>query len=122
MDEHPISDFGEPRCPPALTRLLLLSGMEIAMKQVRNAMAGSVSIALLLLGPEAFAASTCAGMALSCENGRAYPVCPIAVSIDGALVTGRLGLSPGRGVQIRLVPMGVGYRYVGRNIWFEGQQ
>ena len=61
-----------------------------------------------------------AGYVLSCENGRNYPICPIAVSETGELVTANLSLGPGRGVHVRLVPMGVGYRYIGRGIWFDG--
>jgi hypothetical protein len=60
------------------------------------------------------------GLTLSCENGRSYPLCPIAVSDEGEIVTGRLALGAGRGVHVRLVPMGAGYRYIGRNIWFDG--
>jgi hypothetical protein len=62
----------------------------------------------------------CTGLTLTCENGRSYPLCPIAVTNEGEIVTGRLGLAPGRGVHVRLVPMGVGYRYIGRNVWFDG--
>jgi hypothetical protein len=82
--------------------------------------AGGLAAFSLGLMPQAFAGGVCAGLTLSCENGRSYPLCPIAVSIEGEIVTGRLGLSPGRGVHVRLVPMGVGYRYIGRNIWFDG--
>lgn len=81
----------------------------------------AVSVLGPILGPtSAHAGGACAGLTLSCENGRSYPLCPIAVSNAGEIVTGRLGLSPGRGVHMRLVPMGVGYRYIGRNIWFDG--
>ena len=92
------------------------------MGQFRKyAAAGAVVVAALLGSlSNAFAGGTCAGLILSCENGRSYPLCPIAVSIEGEIVTGRLGLSPGRGVHVRLVPMGVGYRYIGRNVWFDG--
>jgi hypothetical protein len=87
----------------------------------RNVVAAG-ALAAFSLGamPQALAGGTCAGLTLSCENGRSYPLCPIAVSIEGEIVTGRLGLSPGRGVHVRLVPMGVGYRYIGRNVWFDG--
>ena len=68
----------------------------------------------------ASAAGACTGLTLSCENGRSYPLCPIAVTNEGEIVTARLGLSPGRGVHVRLVPMGVGYRYIGRSVWFDG--
>jgi hypothetical protein len=89
---------------------------------VRNCLAAGAAAVFSLFGPvpAAFAGGTCAGLTLSCENGRSYPLCPIAVSIEGEIVTGRLGLSPGRGAHVRLVPMGVGYRYIGRDIWFDG--
>jgi hypothetical protein len=92
------------------------------MRLFRSCLTAGGLAALSLLGPmpDAFAGGTCAGLTLTCENGRSYPLCPIAVSIEGEIVTGRLGLSPGRGVHVRLVPMGVGYRYIGRNIWFDG--
>jgi hypothetical protein len=61
---------------------------------------------------------------LSCENGRDYPFCPRAVSDQGDVVTGTLitGTRHGayNGVHMRLVPVGVGYRYAGRGIWFDG--
>lgn len=92
------------------------------MGLLRNLLAvvGLAVVPVVGFSPTATAGGTCAGMMLSCENGRSYPLCPIAVSIEGEIVTGRLGLSPGRGVHVRLVPMGVGYRYIGKNIWFDG--
>jgi hypothetical protein len=72
------------------------------------------------IGSPVSAGGACAGLTLSCENGRSYPLCPIAVSDHGEIVTGRLGLAARRGVHVRLVPMGVGYRYIGRNVWFDG--
>ena len=66
------------------------------------------------------AGGVCTGLRLTCENGRTYPLCPIAVSEEGELVTGNLALGPGRGVHVRLVPMWVGYRYLGRGVWFDG--
>jgi hypothetical protein len=62
----------------------------------------------------------CSELRLVCENGHKYPICPITVSETGELVTANLSLGPGRGVHVRLVPMGVGYRYIGRGIWFDG--
>ena len=60
-------------------------------------------------------------MWLACENGRNYPIRPLAVSREYDLVTGYL-LSTGSGhsIHVRLVPMGVGYRYAGRGVWFDG--
>jgi hypothetical protein len=57
---------------------------------------------------------------LSCENGRTYPLRPRAVSDWGDLVTGSLITGPNRSIHVRLVPMGVGYRYAGRGIWIDG--
>jgi hypothetical protein len=74
-----------------------------------------------LFNPErSLAGGYCSELRLACENGRNYPICPIAVSETGELVTANLSLGPGRGVHVRLVPMGVGYRYIGRGIWFDG--
>lgn len=90
--------------------------------QIRNVLAagGVAALSLIGLAPQANAGGTCAGLTLTCENGRSYPLCPIAVSIEGEIVTGRLGLGAGRGAHVRLVPMGVGYRYIGRNVWVDG--
>jgi hypothetical protein len=60
-------------------------------------------------------------MWLSCENGREYPIRPIAVSREYDLVTGYLLMTGhGRGVHVRLMPMGSGYRYAGPGVWFDG--
>jgi len=64
----------------------------------------------------------CADFVLSCDNGRDYPFCPRAVSPEGDVVTGTLSLAPRTAVKMRLIPMGVGYRYAGRGIWFDGLQ
>ena len=57
---------------------------------------------------------------LSCSNGHTYALSPRAVSDDGDLVTGTLRLSPRRALHVRLIPMGVGYRYAGRGVWLDG--
>lgn len=57
---------------------------------------------------------------LSCENGGSYPIRPLAVSNEGDIVTGYLGLRQRQGIHVRLVPMGAGYRYAGRGVWFDG--
>lgn len=57
---------------------------------------------------------------LACENGRHYPLRPTAVSVAGDVVAGRLGLGQGGGAHVRLVPMGNGYRYIGRGFWVDG--
>jgi hypothetical protein len=83
------------------------------------AIPGSANAADLGLVP-ASAGSSCQNLALVCENGRSYPICPIAISVAGELVTGRLMTSHG-GTHIRLIPMGNGYRYAGRGVWFDGK-
>ena len=64
----------------------------------------------------------CRDFVLSCENGRDYPFCPRAISEFGDVVTGTLMTAPHPGVHVRLIPMGAGYRYAGRGIWFDGDQ
>lgn len=59
-------------------------------------------------------------LTLACENGRHYPLQPRAVSIVGEVVTGYLVLSPRHRIHMRLIPMGDGYRYAGRGVWFDG--
>lgn len=62
----------------------------------------------------------CSEIVFTCENGHTYPLCPIAVTVVGEVVTASLYTSPGRSTHVRLVPMGVGYRYAGRGIWLDG--
>ena len=57
---------------------------------------------------------------LSCENGARYSIRPVAVSNEGDLVTGYLTRRQGQGIHVRLMPMGGGYRYAGRGVWFDG--
>src|SRR4029077_20637592 len=62
-----------------------------------------------------------AKMWLPRENGREYPIRPIAVSREYDLVTGYMLMTGhGRGVHMRLIPMGSGYRYAGAGVWFDG--
>lgn len=60
-------------------------------------------------------------IALVCENGRTYPLRIRAVSDIGEIVTGYLVVSH-QSVHVRLIPMGDGYRYAGRGIWFDGKR
>lgn len=57
---------------------------------------------------------------LACENGSHYSLRPTAVSDEGDVVTGYLARRQGQGTHVRLVPMGGGYRYAGRGVWFDG--
>jgi hypothetical protein len=63
-----------------------------------------------------------AALALACQNGHTYPIHPRAVAIDGDLVTAYLIMVHGRGIHVRLVPMGFGYRYAGPGVWFDGMR
>jgi hypothetical protein len=93
------------------------------MKNHLSALGSAAALcgAVLAVAPApAKAGGYCSEMALTCENGRTYPLCPIAVSDEGELVTGHLVLAPGHGVHVRLMPLGNGYRYAGRGVWFDG--
>lgn len=61
----------------------------------------------------------CPDIVFTCENGRSYSLCPIAVSVVGEIVTASLHTGYGA-THVRLVPMGVGYRYAGRGVWLDG--
>jgi hypothetical protein len=61
-------------------------------------------------------------LALSCDNGRIYPLRVRAISDFGEVVTGYLSTSPRHATHVRLIPMGDGYRYAGRGIWFDGKR
>ena len=68
--------------------------------------------------PRASAAAYCKTITLVCENARTYGLCPIGITDVGELVTARLTPGP---TYVRLIPMGNGYRYAGRGIWFDGK-
>ena len=57
---------------------------------------------------------------LSCENGSRYSIRPMAVSNEGDVVSGYLVKGQRQAVHVRLIPMGGGYRYAGRGVWFDG--
>ncbi|HEX9238585.1 MAG TPA: hypothetical protein VF866_07475 [Xanthobacteraceae bacterium] len=63
---------------------------------------------------------SCSEIVFTCENGRTYPLCPIAVSVVGEVVTASLYTGHRGATHVRLVPMGVGYRYAGPGIWLDG--
>ena len=90
--------------------------MKVALRRVR---AGVLGFAGLLLAAAPASAWT-GEFNVACENGRNYPLTTRAVSEDGDLVTGYLTLSPRRAVHVRLIPMGVGYRYAGVGVWLDG--
>src|SRR5215212_546723 len=76
--------------------------------------AAAADLGLISSGPTAV--GSCSEIVFTCENGQQYPLCPIAVSIAGEVVTGAL-YTGGRATHVRMIPMGVGYRYAGRGIW-----
>ena len=82
----------------------------------------AVSLALLLAPAAITAASAGPAFLLSCENGRSYPILPRAVSDAGDLVTGYIVTAHHHHVHIRLMPMGVGYRYAAHGLWLDGRR
>jgi hypothetical protein len=83
-------------------------------------LASALFLMVSLASAPAEARGHCSQLRLSCENGRNYPVCPIAISPAGDLVTARIITGRGRGVYVRLIPMGNGYRYAGLGTWLDG--
>jgi hypothetical protein len=93
----------------------------MGLSRALRMMAVAVTTWGAILGPTlTHAGGLCSSLVLSCENGRNYPLCPMAVSQVGEIASGHLVLGPHHRVHVRLVPMGVGYRYIGRGIFFEG--
>lgn len=94
------------------------------MPDIRHILSKAAFVALLTWlasSGAAIAGGLCSDIVVLCDNGRSYPLCPIAVSDEGEIVTGWLQVGPRRrGVHVRLVPMGVGYRYITRGIWLDG--
>lgn len=74
---------------------------------------------MALKAPPPSLSGGCAELVIACENGRQYALCPIAVSLAGEIVTASLSTGA-RSSHVRLVPMGVGYRYIGKGIWLDG--
>jgi hypothetical protein len=66
------------------------------------------------------AVGSCSEIVFTCENGRTYPLCPIAVSVVGEVVTASLYTGHRGATHVRMIPMGVGYRYAGRGVWLDG--
>src|SRR5262245_33713907 len=120
-----------PLCAQSRLRKNRQSSGGRVMKCLRTAgLALGVLVLPLTLSTMATAADVSAGgapaaagarMWLACENGREYPLRPIGVSREYDLVTGYMLMTGhGRGVHMRLIPMGSGYRYAGRGVWFDG--
>jgi len=77
--------------------------------------AAAADLGLVTSGP----VGGCSEIVFVCENGQQYPLCPIAVSVAGEVVTASL-FTGRHAAHVRLIPMGVGYRYAGRGIWLDG--
>jgi len=121
--------------PRFFAQLLCLSLNEGALMRIRFGymVAGILALGATLSGNSRPAAAadlglvtkapvgTCTEIVFTCDNGHHYPLCPRAVSVEGEVVTASLLTGRG-GVHVRLVPMGVGYRYAGRGIWLDGFQ
>jgi len=80
--------------------------------------AAAADLGLMTSGPGAV--GSCSEIVFTCENGREYPLCPIAVTIAGEVVTASLYTGRHSAMHVRMIPMGVGYRYAGRGIWLDG--
>jgi hypothetical protein len=82
---------------------------------------GLVAMALVLLTSlQAFAGASRSEFVATCENGHRYPIRAKAISDSGELVTGDLLIGPRHTTAIRLIPMGVGYRYAAKGLWLDG--
>ena len=77
--------------------------------------AAAADLGLMTSGP----IGGCSEIVFVCENGQQYPLCPIAVSVVGEVVTASL-FTGRHAAHVRLIPMVVGYRYAGRGIWLDG--
>jgi hypothetical protein len=61
-----------------------------------------------------------ADFSIACENGANYRLSSGSAVFPGDIVTAHLYLSPHHALPVRLMPMGVGYRYAGRGVWLDG--
>lgn len=99
---------------PGFTRIFAAGLFSISMSSL--APAADLGLLRSSSGP----LGSCSEIVLTCENGKNYPLCPIAVSIAGEIVTASLYTSPRGATKVRMIPMGVGYRYAGVGVWFDG--
>lgn len=97
----------------ALGRLLTAAAVLGCALSVRPSLAADLG--LISSAP----IGTCSELVFTCENGKQYPLCPIAVSVAGEVVTASLHTGHGA-THVRLIPMGVGYRYAGHGVWLDG--
>ncbi|RED41939.1 hypothetical protein BJ123_102108 [Rhodopseudomonas thermotolerans] len=77
-----------------------------------GAMAGKAHAEVLVLPESTFA--------VSCANGGNYLLKSGPVAEPGQIVTARFYFNPHRAASVRLIPMGNGYRYAGRDFWIDG--
>jgi hypothetical protein len=80
--------------------------------------AAAADLGIMTSGPRSV--GSCSEIVFTCENGHTYPLCPIAVSVVGEVVTASLYTGHRGATHVRMIPMGVGYRYAGRGIWLDG--
>jgi hypothetical protein len=92
----------------------LFTGFALASPQP----AAAADLGIMMSGPRSV--GSCSEIVFTCENGRTYPLCPIAVSVVGEVVTASLYTGHRGATHVRLIPMGVGYRYAGRGIGLDG--
>jgi hypothetical protein len=78
----------------------------------------AADLGLMTSGPTSV--GNCSEIVFTCENGHRYPLCPIAVTVEGEVVTASLRIGRHGGTHVRHIPMGVGYRYAGPGIWLDG--
>jgi hypothetical protein len=92
-----------------------LAGFALAAAVASPARAADLA---LVAAPSAI--GHCSDLVFQCENGREVAICPIAISVMGEVVTASLQIAPHESAHVRLVPMGVGYRYAGPGVWLDG--
>ena len=91
-----------------------------------RAAASAVAFAAMMAGAAPAAHAQAMEVPLSglfsvdCENGVSYRLQAGPVTTAGDVITGHFYLAPNRGVHVRLIPMGDGYRYAGRGLWLDG--
>ena len=61
-----------------------------------------------------------ADFSIACENGANYRLSSGPVTLPGDMVTAHLYLTPRHALSVRLIPMGMGYRYANRGVWLDG--
>lgn len=86
-------------------------GCAIAMGAGRDA---SADEGMLPIAPSG------ASFVVACENGANYMLQSDPVTYGGDVITGRFYFAPHRAAKVRLIPMGIGYRYAGKGFWLDG--